>query len=637
MEQIDSDNQNVQPVHLSSQQVSLAQICHELEYELIQQTAKIQQIKASLTSQSIARQRAEAALQATDAQLANLLETITDGVCALNRDWEFSYINRRVEQFFKKQPDELLGKVLWDVYPEFVNTAFYHHCYQAVEAGNSLQFETYFDQFERWLQCTIYPSEVGVSLYFQDIGERKQAEQERQKLLEQEHTARIQAEMAEQRCAFLSTVSRELAASLDYKTTISTVIESVVPFLADYCMLQQRQEDGHFQPVAALHHDNSKQPLVEELARCYQQILVHPDSFSAQALRRGEPVLVAEFSPQLATTIIQDLRLLGLLQALQPISVMLLPLTSRGRILGLLLLAMAESGRRYTESDLSLANDLACRSAVAIDNAQLYAQAQESSHLKDQFLNNLSHELRTPLNAILGWAQMLNQRTFDANKTRKATEVIERHAKDLRVRIYDLLDVSRIVTGQLQLNPDWVDLEDVIQAATASLSLAINAKSIEIQQTIQHNSDEERTAPSHSHSSGFWVFGDAQRLYQIIWHLLSNAVKFSPHGGRVAVELSWIDVANSESQSIEPHLTQPRLTQIRIQDWGKGIHSGFLPYVFDRFRQADGSITRAQDGLGLGLSLVKYLVDLHGGTIEVFSDGDGHGTTVVLQFPVPLD
>lgn len=633
MEQIDSDNQGVQPGNLSSQQDSLIQICDELEHDLTYQATKIQQIKASLGSGS-ARQQAEAALKATDAQLANLLETITDGVCALNRDWEFIYINRRVEQFFKKQPDELLGKVLWDVYPEFVHTKFYHYCYRAIESEVSLRFEAFFTQLDRWLQCTIYPSETGISLYLQDIGERKQAEQERQKLLEREHTARLQAELAEQRCAFLSTVSCELADSLDYRTTLSTVIKSVVPFLADYCVLQQQQEDSHFQPVAALHHDSNKQPLVEELARCYQQILACPDSFSTQALRRGEPILVAEFSDELATTVFQEPRLLKLSQALQPVSIMLLPLISRGHVLGLLLLAMAESGRRYTQSDLSLAQALASRSAVAIDNARLYAQAQESNHLKDQFLNNLSHELRTPLNAILGWAQMLNQRTFDATKTRKATEVIERHARDLRARIYDLLDVSRIVTGQLQLHPDWVDLEDVIQAATASLNLAINTKSIEIQQSILHNSGGA-TAPLSSHSSGFWVFGDAQRLYQIIWHLLSNAVKFSPHGGRVEIELSWIDAASSKFRHIEPHMAQPQFTQIRIQDWGKGIHSGFLPYVFDRFRQADGSITRAQDGLGLGLSLVQYLVDLHGGAINVSSDGDGRGTTVIVQFPLP--
>lgn len=622
MEQIDSVNQGVQPVSSLNQQVSLVQICDQLEHELIRQALKVKQIKASLANESMARQRAEAALQATDAQLAQLLETITDGVCALDREWKFSYINRRVEQVLQKQQDELLGKVLWEVYPEVVDTEFYHHCHDVARSGTSLQLETYFTQLNRWLQYSIYPSETGISLYLQDISERKQAEQERQQLLEQEHIARLQAERAEQRCAFLSTVSRELAASLDYKTTLSTVIQSVVPFLADYCVLQQFQ-DGQLQPVAALHHDSNKQPLVEELAQCYQQILAYPNSFSAQALRRGEPILVAEVSHELATTTIQDPHLLQLSRTLQPVSVMILPLASRGRILGVLLLAMAESARRYTQSDLGLANDLACRSAVALDNAQLYAQAQESNRLKDEFLNNLSHELRTPLNAILGWAQMLNQRAFDQAKTRKATEVIERHAKDLKTRIYDLLDVSRIITGQLQLHPDWVDLDEVIQAAIASLDLAIHAKSIRVQRLMQHAA----TPASAPLTSSILVFGDAQRLYQIVWHLLSNAIKFSPHGGQVEIELSWINDASPEATCF---------AQICVRDQGKGIHSNFLPYVFDRFRQADGSITRAQDGLGLGLSLVQYLVNLHGGTISVFSDGEGCGTTITVQFPIPV-
>jgi PAS domain S-box-containing protein len=232
------------------------------------------------------------------------------------------------------------------------------------------------------------------------------------------------------------------------------------------------------------------------------------------------------------------------------------------------------------------------------------AEAEAANRMKDEFLATLSHELRTPLNAMLGWTQMLRTRKLDEAKAARALETIDRNAKSLSQLIEDVLDVSRIITGKLHLNVRPVELVPVIEAAIETVLPAANAKDIGI---------EARLDPS----SGT-VLGDANRLQQVVWNLLSNAVKFTPKGGRVEVRLELID----------SHV------QIRVSDTGQGISPEFLPYVFERFRQADSTTTRSHGGLGLGLAIVRHLVELQGGTVHVESAGIGQGATFIVNLPI---
>lgn len=245
-------------------------------------------------------------------------------------------------------------------------------------------------------------------------------------------------------------------------------------------------------------------------------------------------------------------------------------------------------------------------------------QLRQANRIKDEFLAVLSHELRSPLNPILGWARILQTKQQDAAKTQYALETIERNARLQAQLIEDLLDVSRILQGKLSLNTVPVSLPFTIQSALETVQLAAEAKSIQIETTFDPDVGQ--------------VLGDPSRLQQVIWNLISNAVKFTPQGGHVQVRLEQIeDVDEQHAVSLHRPVTY---AQITVSDTGKGITASFLPYVFDYFRQADSTTTRSFGGLGLGLAIVSHLVELHGGTVQAASLGEGQGSTFIVRLPV---
>ncbi|MFN2493425.1 MAG: ATP-binding protein, partial [Pyrinomonadaceae bacterium] len=235
---------------------------------------------------------------------------------------------------------------------------------------------------------------------------------------------------------------------------------------------------------------------------------------------------------------------------------------------------------------------------------ELTENAERANHLKDEFLATLSHELRTPLTAIVGWAQMLGNPKLDAADSRRAIEVIRRNARMQVQMVEDLLDVSRIITGKLRLSVQPVDLGTIIIAAVDGLRPAAEAKAISLQLQLDSPAGQ--------------VSGDPDRLQQVAWNLVSNAIKFTPKDGRVSIVL----------QRIDSHV------EVTVSDTGLGIAPQFLPHVFDRFRQADSTTTRAFGGLGLGLAIVRQLVELHGGTVRVDSEGEGLGSTFTVSLPL---
>ncbi|HZS46991.1 MAG TPA: PAS domain S-box protein [Blastocatellia bacterium] len=235
------------------------------------------------------------------------------------------------------------------------------------------------------------------------------------------------------------------------------------------------------------------------------------------------------------------------------------------------------------------------------------SEAEAANRLKDEFLATVSHELRTPLSSILGWAALLRKGSLVPEAIPNAIEVIERNAKAQAQIVNDILDVSRIITGKLHLNIERIDLAPIIDEAVDTVRLAAQGKELNL-------------ITSYNPDAGL-VFGDPQRLRQVVWNLLSNAVKFTPKGGRIEVRLQRID---SE-------------VEIIVSDTGKGISQNFLPYIFERFRQADTSMARIYGGLGLGLAIVRHLVELHGGTVSVESSGEGQGSTFTVRIPLAAE
>ncbi|BAY42717.1 multi-sensor hybrid histidine kinase [Scytonema sp. HK-05] len=255
--------------------------------------------------------------------------------------------------------------------------------------------------------------------------------------------------------------------------------------------------------------------------------------------------------------------------------------------------------------------DLTERKRAEDERAQLLEREQEArsaaeaaNRMKDEFLATLSHELRSPLNAMLGWTRLLNTRKFDEATTARAMETIERSAKSQAQLVEDLLDVSRIIQGKLRLNVRPIGLVSVIEAALETVRPAADAKEIQLQSAL------DRTAGP--------VAGDSDRLQQVVWNLLSNAIKFTPKGGLVQILLECVN----------------SYVEITVTDTGKGISREFVPYVFERFRQADSSTTRTYSGLGLGLAIVRHLVELHGGTVHAESQGEGKGATFKVRLPL---
>jgi len=285
-----------------------------------------------------------------------------------------------------------------------------------------------------------------------------------------------------------------------------------------------------------------------------------------------------------------------------PTSSVVVPIVAQEEPVG----ALAVMGRHlgsYNSDDLRFFEALGRRMGLALENSRLYHEAQRANRLKDEFVALVSHELRTPLTPILGGVYMLRTEAHDAQMFERALDLIERNAKTQVRIVNDLLDVSRIMSGKLRLNMEPVDLADVIQAALETVRPASDAKDIQIDLELK--------------STGAIVSGDTDRLQQVVWNLLANAVKFTPNGGRVLIELE-----DTEG-----------FVELRVSDNGIGIDEDFLPFVFDRFRQANTSRNRPHGGLGLGLAIVRHLVESHGGTVHAQSSGEEQGSTFIVRLP----
>jgi PAS domain S-box-containing protein len=288
---------------------------------------------------------------------------------------------------------------------------------------------------------------------------------------------------------------------------------------------------------------------------------------------------------------------------LHPSSRALIPIAAQNETAGVLVIGSARA-QAFDSEDLHLFELFGRRIGIALENARLFQELQRANRLKDEFVAVISHELRTPLTPILGGVYMMRHEPDDKHVVGRALDLIERNAKTQVKIVDDLLDVSRALSGKLRLNMQPVDLSRVIQLAVETVRPAIEAKGIEIDVLL---------GPVDG-----VVMGDPDRLQQVVWNLLANSVKFTPAAGRVTLELA----------ATEPY------AEIRVRDTGIGIEAEFLPHVFDKFRQADTSRTRSHGGLGLGLAIVRHLVESHGGTVHAVSSGDEQGATFIVRLPM---
>jgi PAS domain S-box-containing protein len=430
---------------------------------------------------------------------------------------------------------------------------------------------------------------VGASKIARDISDRKDAER--------------QAARAAERDGFLVEATLILTQSLDYEHTLKTLAGLAVPYLADYCAFDVVDADGKVVRLATSHVVREKVELAEDIRARYDD----PDAPTSplNVMRTRTPSFIRAVSDDMLVAGAHgDHERLARIRSLGLVSYLCVPMVAHDRTLGAMTLATAESGRRFSDEDVRVANDIAARSAMAVEIAQSYQQLRHANRVKDEFLATLSHELRTPLNAVLGYARMLQSGAIATEKVPQALEVIDRNATALAQIVEDVLDVSRIVLGKARMRVEPTDVVDVVEDAVATVKPTADAKGIRIKCLYG--------------SGTATVAGDHSRLQQVVWNLLTNAVKFTPRDG-----------------TIDIRVTQDKAgVKIIVTDTGMGFPASFRPHLFERFRQAESGTTRPHGGLGLGLSIAQHIVETHGGTIEAQSGGEGQGATFTVTLPL---
>ncbi|QLE48746.1 GAF domain-containing protein [Nostoc sp. C057] len=438
----------------------------------------------------------------------------------------------------------------------------------------------------------------------EDITHRAAIAIDNARLYQEAQQAQKTAEQALERIARLQSITAALSESLTPAQVSEVIVEQSMAALKASSAL-----------VALLNENKTELEIVravgynQELVDAWRLFPIDSPSPLAEAVRTGQPAWAESKQNRIA-------RYPHLAEAYAQYDIdawISIPLMVEGSAVGGITLGFIQL-QELSEEDQAFILAVAQQCAQAIARAHLYEAertarnaAESANRIKDEFLAVLSHELRTPLNPILGWTKLMRSRKLDQATSDRALETIERNAKLQTQLIEDLLDVSRILQGKLNLNFGPINLVSVIEAAIETVRLSAQAKSIEIQTILESGVGQ--------------VLGDGNRLQQVIWNILSNAIKFTPSGGQVKIKLGQVG-----SQ-----------VQICVTDTGKGIAPEFLPYVFDYFRQADGATTRKFGGLGLGLAIVRHLVELHGGTVQVESLGEEKGATFTVRLPCLQD
>jgi signal transduction histidine kinase len=535
-------------------------------------------------------------LEASELRFRNMINNNADGIIIVDSDGIVRFANRAAESLFDRAASDIVGAKFGFPIINGETTEI-----DVVRRrGGAITAEMRVVETE-WEGEAVHLASL------RDITDRKRAEQERAARI-REQAARQEAEAAGRRFSFLAEASAALVDTINCENSLAAVARLAAPYMADYCIVDLVDEDRSLRQVAVAHADGSKEEMAREMRRRYPFDMDLPYGVS-KVLRTGEPEMVSEIQPEWLQQAARDPQHLEMMKALDFRSYMIVPLIARGRKLGAISFVSVWPDR-YKEEDLRLAEDVARRMAMAVDNAHLYREAQKANRLKDEFLTTISHELRTPLTALLGWTQLLRSHNFDQENMLYALETIERNAKSQKQIIEDVLDVSTIITGKMRLEIQPVNLAEIIKSAIESVRPAAEAKSIEMIAELEN-------------SPGL-ISGDYDRLQQVIWNLLSNAIRFTPKEGRVTIQLRREKDCAAKIEDVE----------IIVSDTGQGISREFLPRVFERFLQADGSSTRAYGGLGLGLAIVRHVVEMHGGSVHADSGGEGSGATFTVRLPL---
>jgi PAS domain S-box-containing protein len=413
-------------------------------------------------------------------------------------------------------------------------------------------------------------------------------------------TARLRAERS---ARFLADAGVALAGVVDAESTLQKVARLAVPFFADWCVVDMVEAEGPMRRVAVAHSDPRRTDLGYELAKRYP---VHPSLSHGppRVLRTGRSEMMADTSDEFLVQAARDPKHLAILRQLGLKSYLWVPLKARGKNVGVISFVTAESGRHYDLADLAVAEELARRASIALENAQLYAELRLADRRKDEFLATLAHELRNPLAPLRNALEILKSPNVEPAVIDQARGMMDRQVRQLVRLVDDLLDVSRIMQGKIELRKERIDLVVAVQHALETAQPAIAGAGHQLRCDLP--------------PEPLILEADPIRIAQAIANLLHNSAKYTEPGGRIA-----ISAARENGEAV-----------VRVRDTGVGIAADMLPRIFDLFVQGDRRQNRSQGGMGIGLTLVRSLAEIHGGRVSARSDGPGKGSEFVLRLPL---
>lgn len=426
-------------------------------------------------------------------------------------------------------------------------------------------------------------------------------------------TARTNANIAAERAAFLAEISRLLATSLEYTQTLASLARATLPFLADACIIYHLVGQQTLRRLALAHVDPATEQLLSEIQRF--EIPLESDIPVARVVRSGDPEVEYQVASTIGAHIHADPAYQAIIRRFSPQAYICVPLTARGRTLGAVAFILSEHHRYYTPSDVALAEEVAQRAALALDNARLYQEAQDAITMRDQFLSIAAHELKTPLTSLLGNAQAIERRAIREGslpeRELRGVQIINTQAKRLNKMIATLLDISRLEQGKLVIERAPLDLCALAKRVVEEVQPGLTDHTVEC------------TIPN---DAALMIDGDELRVEQVLQNLVNNAIKYSLNGGLVRLQVAQ----------------RGEMACIAVIDQGMGIPSDDIPHLFERFYRASNTDEQHVSGMGIGLYIVKEIVTLHGGSITVESSvGSGSTFTVCLPFarenePAPL-
>ncbi|MGH2460289.1 MAG: GAF domain-containing protein [Chloroflexota bacterium] len=556
---------------------------------------------------------------------ARLLERLGDGVCALDHAGRCIFVNRAGASLLGYRSEEILGQPL---------PALVHHsrldgspyppeetpCMRSIATGEVLRVEDEVfwrrDLTPLAVRYSAFPvaedgKVTGGVIVFADATEHRRAGEARERLLAREQAARRDAEADQQRLAFLSRASAQLAASLDEATTLRDVTRLIVPHLADWCAIDLIDATGTIRRAEAVHRDSTRSQLLREAPDRLADGPGGPRSVSS-VIRSGQAEVASDVTDRDLFAAARESAQVHLLRAIGCRSYLCAPLVARGTTLGAITLAQVEPGRRFQQLDLFFAEDLARRIASAIDNGRQYQEARNALRARNEFLVTVAHDLRNPLANIKGYTQLL-LRAFPALKLPESNELlgwlerVDSTTTRMTSQIDELLDLARVQIGQsLELDRRPMNLVTFARQVTETYQQTTNRHIVRFETSL-------------ANVVGFW---DARRLERVLNNLLANAIKYSPDGGEITT-----------SVGVEERDGRPWAV-LSVKDHGVGISAADLPHVFERFYRGRNVADRST-GSGVGLASVHQIVTHHGGTVDVASD-EGVGTTFTIRLPPNL-